>query len=334
MHSNLTSSKFRCSIKLVPPYFYSNALISFNVKKESMIKITNKRKFLIVTLPLLAVIVFGFTVNEEGKYIEGIYNESATTKSYNYEFAHTKISLIDKRARWRGKVVFTQEIFKAIITKNTSDEELEIIKDDLKTNYNIDFSYKVSRNIDNEIVSISITYEGNGNEGSYKVTEKTGIDELTFFIDEEGDAGVSSEAAVKRHKEKLRKKQELMVLKNQPLAENQGSLDSLADLKNTPIEKNLNAGEKNTGIISEQIVTPLITLDIQNEEETNAYEKDLLDTTEPLYFLNGEQIFKKDLKSVPNDNIKEVIVLKGDKAIRKYGDKGANGAVEIILKKQ
>ena len=306
----------------------------FNVKKDNMKKITNKLNSFIVTLPLLAITFLGFNVNEEGNHIENISKESINSESYTYQVAHTKTSLINNRAHWRKMLTFNQQEFKVIITKNTSDEELERIKDDLKTNYNIDFIYKTSRNSKNEIVSLSIIYEGNGNEGSYKVTEKTGIDELTFFIDEEGDAGVSSEAAVKRHEEKLRKKQELIVLKNSHLAENQGDLDSVPKIKDISIEKNLNVGEENTKIIQEQIATPLLTLDIPNEEETNSEEKDLLDTDEPLYFLNGEQIFKKDLKSVSTDNIKEVIVLKGDKAIKKYGEKGANGAVEIILKKQ
>ncbi|MCW1953469.1 MAG: Plug domain-containing protein, partial [Flavobacteriia bacterium] len=55
---------------------------------------------------------------------------------------------------------------------------------------------------------------------------------------------------------------------------------------------------------------------------------------EPLIIIDGkEQPKDKRLNDINPDDIESVSVLKGDAALKKYGDKGAHGVVEIILKK-
>jgi len=54
----------------------------------------------------------------------------------------------------------------------------------------------------------------------------------------------------------------------------------------------------------------------------------------PIFVIDGK-IFKEGIpKSLNPDNIKSITVLKGGKAINKYGRKGKNGVVEIITKKK
>ncbi|MBJ2176201.1 hypothetical protein JBL43_18260 [Aureibaculum sp. A20] len=55
---------------------------------------------------------------------------------------------------------------------------------------------------------------------------------------------------------------------------------------------------------------------------------------DPLIILDGKEISKKEMKKIASDNIKSMNVLKGKKAIKKYGDKGKNGVIEITLKKE
>ncbi|MDF0706513.1 M56 family metallopeptidase [Flagellimonas okinawensis] len=55
--------------------------------------------------------------------------------------------------------------------------------------------------------------------------------------------------------------------------------------------------------------------------------------TEPLYYIDGKKVKSKDLKDLSPSAIKNMVVLKGDKALEKYGKKAKNGVIEITLKK-
>ncbi len=52
----------------------------------------------------------------------------------------------------------------------------------------------------------------------------------------------------------------------------------------------------------------------------------------PLYILNGKIIDKKTLNALESGKIKNIIIIKGEKAIEKYGKKGANGVIEMYTK--
>ncbi|WP_303315883.1 M56 family metallopeptidase [Flavivirga abyssicola] len=58
------------------------------------------------------------------------------------------------------------------------------------------------------------------------------------------------------------------------------------------------------------------------------------DGTEPLYVINGKEVKKKEFEKLHSDDIKNVYVIKGEKAIKKYGEKGKHGVVEITTKKE
>lgn len=212
-------------------------------------------------LPLLAFLLWSFNVNAITSIKETENTNKVVTQS------EKKTALIDK--------------FRVNINKNTTDEQFEKIKADLKDQYKIDFNYKVSRNDVDEIISLSIRYNGNGNSGNYKVSGKKSIDELIFFIDDEGEPGVWSEASEKRQKEKLKKDQEMM----------------------------------------------------DDDFDEDMEDDDSINNDNPIYFINGEESSKEDMKLLAPEKINEINVLKGEKAIKKYGDKGANGVVEITTKK-
>ena len=58
------------------------------------------------------------------------------------------------------------------------------------------------------------------------------------------------------------------------------------------------------------------------------------DATPPLYILNGKEISGTEMKKLDPNNIQSINVLKDKSATEKYGDKGANGVIEITLKEQ
>ncbi|WP_321425640.1 TonB family protein [uncultured Bacteroides sp.] len=57
-------------------------------------------------------------------------------------------------------------------------------------------------------------------------------------------------------------------------------------------------------------------------------------TTPPLYILNGKEISDKEMKKLDPNSFKSINVLKDKYATEKYGEKGANGVIEITLKEQ
>lgn len=54
---------------------------------------------------------------------------------------------------------------------------------------------------------------------------------------------------------------------------------------------------------------------------------------EPLFILDGKAISKEAMEKIDPENMESVNVLKGDSAVKKYGEKGANGVIEIKIKK-
>lgn len=54
----------------------------------------------------------------------------------------------------------------------------------------------------------------------------------------------------------------------------------------------------------------------------------------PMILLDGKEISSEKMDKLDSDKFESIHVLKGDKAIQKYGDKAKNGVVEIITKKK
>ena len=90
------------------------------------------------------------------------------------------------------------------IHKNTSDQELQKIKKQLKDDHGIILNYATSRNNAGEIVALSMNYSGKGKNGNYQVTDDEGIEEFVFFIKEDGTMGFFSEAAELRREERMK----------------------------------------------------------------------------------------------------------------------------------
>lgn len=53
----------------------------------------------------------------------------------------------------------------------------------------------------------------------------------------------------------------------------------------------------------------------------------------PLIYVDGKQITQEEMNLLKPNNIESVNVLKGDSATKKYGSKGSDGVIEIIMKK-
>jgi len=54
----------------------------------------------------------------------------------------------------------------------------------------------------------------------------------------------------------------------------------------------------------------------------------------PLFLLNGKGISKNKLNLLSPKSIKSIVIIKGEKAVKKYGEKGKFGVIEIISNKK
>ena len=79
---------------------------------------------------------------------------------------------------------------------------------------------------------------------------------------------------------------------------------------------------------SEQLIEGIdIIADCYSYFETN------ITNVKPLIILEGKEVSEDLVKDLKPEDVESINVIKGQNAITKYGDKGENGVVEIMLKK-
>lgn len=88
------------------------------------------------------------------------------------------------------------------INKNTTDAQLNKLKDQLEKEHGLDLSYTLRRNENKEITTILMSYTGQGKNGNYSINSDTPIDEFYFFMSEDGTPSFWSEKAEARFKER------------------------------------------------------------------------------------------------------------------------------------
>lgn len=88
------------------------------------------------------------------------------------------------------------------INKNTTDMELDGLKQQLMRDHKIDLSYNLRRNEGREITMIQISYTGQGKNGNYSISGDAPIEEFYFLMSEDGTPGFWSEKSEARLKER------------------------------------------------------------------------------------------------------------------------------------
>lgn len=87
-----------------------------------------------------------------------------------------------------------------------------------------------------------------------------------------------------------------------------------------------------------EVVGVKYSLPIAFKVEGNSSEKlkfnNTTSNTEPIFILKGKEISKAAMQKINPDDIQAINVIKGEKAIQRYGEKGKNGIVEITLKEE
>jgi len=312
----------------------------------------NALKYALV-FPLLTLFVFNFNTKtiaqtpkkETEKVLIGQnilkYVVTKTTKDNQLE------SIQEKMAEKDVKIDFRK------VTRNSSKEIIGI-----KIAY--DYNKKSGEfyvNSDEPIKDIAITLNVNENElsvaqamknlsqsfeiitedGEKKVkTSGTGSNSNVFVYstDDDDEVEVKKEVIVvgkdgEEHEVKTEKK--VYVIKSGSTKNSSDSEDEVVFIK-----KN----KKDTVWIKKDVKNIVWTNDDGEDVEIITVENDNKNfkiftsgDEQPLIFLDGKEISKKDMEAIDPKNIESVNVLKGDKAIEKHGKKAKDGVIEITSKK-
>jgi hypothetical protein len=104
-------------------------------------------------------------------------------------------------------------------------------------------------------------------------------------------------------------------------------------------ENNMQVIKTNSKVIAAKALedgAQSITMDVKDGKKTYTIVQENTNKKMPdntLIIVDGKSITPKEMADINPNTIESVNVLKGESAIKKYGDKGINGVVEITLKK-
>ncbi len=235
--ASMVSSKRDYQIALVKasstfkvPALATNFYQSFTKKRIVMLNKNNSKKVntlkLLTILPLLAIFLWGFNVNEKIQYLEtekpSVVNSVQTNeKNISEEKPITEsVDKFDRKNKGSEKIAnivssekrtisIQQDSVKGFqirITKNTTVEELEAFKEMLKTDHNSTFKYSnLNFNSKGEITSISISYsDKRGNNNNYSVSSGQPISDFVLAVSENGS--ISSRTVLTEEQEMQRQK--------------------------------------------------------------------------------------------------------------------------------
>lgn len=267
-----------------------------------------------------------------------------------------KVKTVAKKEKAVGKRI------ELVITKKTTDAELEKIKADLAKE-KIDFSYTVVHNTANEIEAIDFQLSGKSANGgtfnnNYNASTTDGvIKPVVIFIDLENNlVSVGSTKKSNFYKnnttvwvqdgeetmEEIIIKEEDGVKKifvdgeevDEAVYTGQQFKFYVDDEDNSEVKLKL---EKNGNNLSSDVFILKDSdsdsdIEIHNNDKTGSLLVETGKGKQPLYYIDGEKATKDDLSKLSPDDIATINVYKGKKAIKKYGRKAKHGVVAVTTK--
>lgn len=319
------------NLSIVNPFF--NSLIKKRIVMINQIPSQKIKALKILTIiPLLALFLYSFNVKTE---YSTIYNSSEQS---------------------------TGKIIELIIDKDTTDEELETIKKDLEKD-GIDFSYTIVHNEKKEIINISIQITGESKNGgsfnnSYNSSDKEkAISPLVVFIDQEHNLiSIGSRGGFKPNTSKLHtdntsiwidsdneEHKEIIIKKvngKKVIIVNGEEVDE-EDLEDMDIHAKEHSGVFISKDSNNDKKTVIISSDSDDDHDIKVISKEgsgffFIDTDgdkELLFIVDGKESSSKKVKQLDSDDIETMNILKGEKAIKKYGKKAKAGVIVISTKK-
>ncbi len=279
--------------------------------------------------------------------------KSKTAKSTTSILADTEVFLITKdftdadfdnlKSKLESKGATVK--FKGI--KRNKNNEITAIK--LFVNYkNSSTNYTIKG--DEPIADIKIALDENGNNVAIGHTENTV--KSIYFTSDDGNETTSQSSGKnviiisKDLDEDDKNITTKTIVKNNSVVELKTNDDNVQFIK---LDKNINNEEniiiakkiKDSILVENDVKTIVFTDEDGKDVEIIASENDNNNSIiyrnsknkTPLFILDGKEISRKEMTDINPEAIHEIEVLKGEKAVEKYGDKAKDGVIVIITKK-
>ena len=310
---------------------------------KSKSKKINQIKFAIV-LPLLAIFLMSF--NTEKIYVEKeipvielmdtkptIENDN-TTKELNPFIAEplkqkvvSEVLSQTKKQNTINKVAIN-DLIEVLVTKKSSDKNLDEIAAKLKEN-GVTIKFKgVKRNSEGEITAIKINADSKNSNANYNISSDDTIKPIKISFNKEDDS--------------------ISIGNGHYMYADENTLHFTSKDKNHKIHSTghenkvyvISDDDKNIEVIVESDVdidTDVeVTESIEKNLEKNKAKIRILKKSdnEPIHIINGKVVEKNEVELLDEDNIEKVEVLKGEIAKKEFGDKGKDGVIMITTKGQ
>lgn len=196
------------------------------------------------------------------------------------------------------------------IDKDTSDKQILVIKDQLQEQ-GIDFSYTITRNEKLEITSLSLELTSKNSRSKNTVGSggNKPIQPFTIIIDpERGSSMISQGATSKSFNSRF------MNMDDMDLSDFDKTIDQMRAQMQAHMARAFSGN---------------MFMDEADQEKEEQKEKEDLN---PLFIIDGREVKMEEVNKLIPQEIESVNVLKGEKALDKYGEKAKYGAVEIKSK--
>ena len=354
------------------PALTTNFYQSFIKKRIVMLNknSSNKKNTLkaVAIVPLLAVFLWSFNIHEKIEYKSADQKsstESKTTASTsarldagtpvikNSATAHVFEKAIQPSGSEKVSIEKPQiqqdsiKEFQIIITKNTTVEELEGIKKMMKKEHNASFNYSnLNFNNKGEITGISISYsDKRGNNNNYSVNSSEPISDFVLSVSENG---ISSRTVMTEEQQAQR--EEIMAKRDEIISERNEEMEQLkermAERREEIIIEQKERREEQKEHMKERAEAMKERAEVMRDRmrdsdrvivKSNSPSKERVeiitaDENSPIYYVNGKATKEADVKKISPESIEKINVIKGKRAIKKYGGKAIHGVVEIITK--
>ncbi|MEC3907524.1 M56 family metallopeptidase [Tamlana sp. 2201CG12-4] len=326
---------------------------------KSKSKKRNQLKYLLI-LPLLGLFIMSFAtkeifINPEDPFYEdpsvALNSHEGSSEHMEQQSASNDLRTVENK----GDI----EVF--IIAKNFTESELNKIVNTLKEK-GITARFKgIKRNDKDEIIAIKITLNSKHSNANYNISSDDAIKPIKITFKDHGkNITIGSSGSHLSHKsdyvvEFKDKKREHRIIKpgkarrviihsddeNHDIhTEEEIEIISHDDEEHTIeviVETEGLGKEEDIIIIKEEEgeATPqkMVIRKAKKEHKGDKITIVSDDDEEPLYIIDGEEA-KQGIKELSPEAIESINVLKGDAAIKKYGDKGKNGVIDIKTKKE
>ncbi|MHC0445078.1 M56 family metallopeptidase [Flavobacterium sp. 3-218] len=260
-----------------------------------------------------------------------------------------QIEVVAKEKQQNIKVVSNEiksmNVFR--ITKKTTDSEFQDLKKNLKSTYNVDLEFSdIKRNSENQLTAIKVDII-NGKQKSQSIQSgDQAIKDFGIAIIVNKDGTIK--AGIKTFEEKTAVSKKVSANDKVKSASKIAASEKLTTNTETNVNTNSNTSTKTDSNTNTNTSTTVI---IDNDSKTNTKVITTTDANTAIVVSNGVKINAKktgfplvivdgnemaadfDIESLGVNSIQSMKVHKGVDAISLFGDKGANGVVEIKTRK-